>query len=1280
VWADLDADIDCVPIHVAAVRWKRAHMAERKFQRLRDLVAVVRLGCHRRDLGRLAVEEDFTDVKTSWGLAMQLLERLFPKSDVRKAFQEIDKLEQSLPSTDLFMQLGFSAIKGELRQRLAQNPDRLSWALQHGQKLEHVVLIQARNIALEELASGNHMTFGTMKTMTGDGLVSLFNFLTSRFEEQGIETPEQAKEAKIGLDEMIQQRFGTQMDGVVLDRTGEKTQELARQAASMNWVSAGTIKKDGLENTRLLRGDQEAVIWQKTGNITLVVPHCPLPFDDFIEIERFLAREEKRLEGEDEEKPNEEMLFYREIEKEVTRNGYFEELLSVQGTDEEFCIASMKIYKSGYWAGETPKAVATNTLEAVALHEKDRSASIEFLVRLEKDFRSAMSAKQRAPLEDALAALRQGDNATALRLLRPLAEQGNAEAQYNLGAMYGNGLGVRENNDEALKWERLAADQGHAKAQFTLGLIYASGFGVPENDVEAAKWYRLAADQGDAEAQAMLGGMYARGAGVPEDNFAAEKWYRRAADQGHANAKRILEIIQKRGSEDSPDALKWHRSRAEQGDARAQLTMGNRNHIGRGVPQNYEEAAKWYRLSADQGSADAQYMLGMMYKNGQGVAKDEVEAAKWFRLSAEQGNADAQFSLGYYYHGLGRDAPQNYVEAAKWYRLAAEQGNPRAQLGLGLFCVEGRGVPTDYVQAYKWFSLSAAQGIQDGIQGQSVSAKYMTAAQIDEAQKLAREWKPKGNDIGSGQLAANGEPLVREQNPPSREGLVQPTEASPDRAVIRGQSLQEFFASFTPRPRSYVREQDAMMTYAKERVLSRKRSSPISTQDTVDDFVSDLSDALFEMRSPNFKEEWRAYNLSVAEQTVLKVKDKAEELLKHHSAASLRRGDLVAEQIRPEIERRSTDLYYGELTDNLKWFPIEPSVMYEIAQRMTNELVHPDAKKPISVEESHNRSRQNGDPQSLLHNDPRRVDPLSIQAVVSAVSDFERLVDPFDRGDRNGIFHQAIIDPMKESLDKERTLRHSLDGLVRCYKQLKSLGDPVKDLRDLTDFRTGRPFYFRRKDLIAIALNVGDYGESSNFQTLTEGYKWRADDVVMTLDRTLSEKEWEFVAEVYKVYAELLEQSKVLYREVTGIEFEPYKIVEQKFKVRDFNITVGGYYPQMFDLSRCTPEPVSDIGAIRTPRYLGTGFRGDRLIRINFDLILPTIASQIHDLAFRQAIIQTMKLIPDDRIKETICNRFGAGYYDDILKAAKRVWSCEYVDRAIWDQRNNSERDAALGH
>ncbi len=107
--------------------------------------------------------------------------------------------------------------------------------------------------------------------------------------------------------------------------------------------------------------------------------------------------------------------------------------------------------------------------------------------------------------EDATAAYQSGDYATALRLFRPLADQGKADAQYNLGFMYANGLGVGKDFAEAAKWYRLAADQGNAHAQFGLGIMYYDGRGVPEDDVEATKWFRLAANQGYAPAQLSLG-------------------------------------------------------------------------------------------------------------------------------------------------------------------------------------------------------------------------------------------------------------------------------------------------------------------------------------------------------------------------------------------------------------------------------------------------------------------------------------------------------------------------------------------------------------------------------------------------------------------------------------------------------------------------------------------------------------------------------------------------------------------------------------------------------
>ena len=113
-------------------------------------------------------------------------------------------------------------------------------------------------------------------------------------------------------------------------------------------------------------------------------------------------------------------------------------------------------------------------------------------------------------------AYQSGDYATALREWTPLAKQGDAFAQYNLGVMYGDGQGVPQDYKTAVKWYILAAVQGYAKAQYNLGVMYDKGRGVPQNENTALKWYRLAAEQGDSRAQYNLDEMFDKGRGVPE--------------------------------------------------------------------------------------------------------------------------------------------------------------------------------------------------------------------------------------------------------------------------------------------------------------------------------------------------------------------------------------------------------------------------------------------------------------------------------------------------------------------------------------------------------------------------------------------------------------------------------------------------------------------------------------------------------------------------------------------------------------------------------------------
>ena len=183
-----------------------------------------------------------------------------------------------------------------------------------------------------------------------------------------------------------------------------------------------------------------------------------------------------------------------------------------------------------------------------------------------------------ADFQRGVAAYNRGDYTTALREWAPLAKQGNADAQYNLGLMHEKGQGVPQDDKEAVKWYRLAAQQGGADAQYNLGFMYHNGQGVPQHYKEAVKWYRLAAEQGYAAAQTGLGVM--SGLGVMYE-------------------------------------------------------------YGQGVPQHHKKAMKWYRLAAKQGYAGAQYNLGLMYAKGQGVAQDNVYAHMWLDIAASSGDENA---------------------------------------------------------------------------------------------------------------------------------------------------------------------------------------------------------------------------------------------------------------------------------------------------------------------------------------------------------------------------------------------------------------------------------------------------------------------------------------------------------------------------------------------------------------------------------------------------------------------------------------------------------------
>jgi TPR repeat protein len=147
-----------------------------------------------------------------------------------------------------------------------------------------------------------------------------------------------------------------------------------------------------------------------------------------------------------------------------------------------------------------------------------------------------------ADFQAGLDAYKRGDYAIALNNWLPLAEQGDASAQYLLGLLYHDGKGVPQDYAQARDWYRKAAEQGNASAQVNLGTLYYHDQGVPQDYTQARKWWLKAAEQGDAGVQASLGFLYSLGKGVPQDYVQAHMWYNLAA------AKNVNWAIKFRGA------------------------------------------------------------------------------------------------------------------------------------------------------------------------------------------------------------------------------------------------------------------------------------------------------------------------------------------------------------------------------------------------------------------------------------------------------------------------------------------------------------------------------------------------------------------------------------------------------------------------------------------------------------------------------------------------------------------------------------------------------------
>ncbi len=137
----------------------------------------------------------------------------------------------------------------------------------------------------------------------------------------------------------------------------------------------------------------------------------------------------------------------------------------------------------------------------------------------------------------------QPDAGNLYEYLLAQAEEGNAEAQYQMGFMQKTGEGVEKNQEEGVRWFQLAATQGHREAQYYLGEAYVYGWGIEKDADLAVYWTRKAATQGHPFAMHQMGIFYFTGDGVPEDRQLSAAWLTLAVRYGGQAAIHALETV-----------------------------------------------------------------------------------------------------------------------------------------------------------------------------------------------------------------------------------------------------------------------------------------------------------------------------------------------------------------------------------------------------------------------------------------------------------------------------------------------------------------------------------------------------------------------------------------------------------------------------------------------------------------------------------------------------------------------------------------------------------------
>jgi hypothetical protein len=316
----------------------------------------------------------------------------------------------------------------------------------------------------------------------------------------------------------------------------------------------------------------------------------------------------------------------------------------------------------------------------------------------------------------------------------------------------------------------------------------------------------------------------------------------------------------------------------------------------------------------------------------------------------------------------------------------------------------------------------------------------------------------------------------------------------------------------------------------------------------------------------------------------------------------------------------------------------------------------------------------------------------SLQSLDASLLKMEQVFDWLDSGNEHGVFNRVVFRRLADAGVKENDLKSYVVSQLRALHD-KLPDDVTKDwlnryeIPELVDSKAGEPSRMLKKEIIAMAMNVGN---DSNFEKLSRGEGWNRQAIWGVLNRHMTKADWDFVQGSWDLIETLWPQIEAMEKRLSGVAPDKVRPTEVR---TPFGTYRGGYYPAIYDPLRSydvelnrqrSGDKLFENNYTRASTDKGHTIERiqdyARPIYLNLDALPRHLTGVIHDLAYREAVIDADRFLSDTRIREAVETTLGREVYQQFRPWLQSIANDKVVDQrglAWWDRAAHWARTSA---